>query len=139
MAYLSHALMNQRIRPLFRAAAHIIAGAATVIAGTAQAGVDFSREILPLLSENCFQCHGPDANHRKADLRLDMEEDAKKERDGIAAIVPGKRAASSIYLRMTSTDSDEVMPPPEAHKKITPAQVELIGQWIDEGAEWGQL
>lgn len=137
MAYPCDALMNQRIRPLFRTAALVIAGAAAVFAGTAQAGVDFSREILPLLSENCFQCHGPDANHRKADLRLDMEEDAKKERDGVAAIVPGKRAASLIYLRMTSTDSDEVMPPPEAHKKITPAQVELIGQWIDEGANWG--
>ncbi|MGK0187999.1 MAG: hypothetical protein ACI9R3_003791 [Verrucomicrobiales bacterium] len=109
-----------------------------VFVSPAVAEVRFSREILPLLSENCFQCHGPDANHRKADLRLDIEEDAKRTREGgAAAIVPGKREASMIYQRMTSADPDEVMPPPEVHKKITREQVELIGQWIDEGAPWG--
>ncbi|MCB1100110.1 MAG: PSD1 domain-containing protein [Verrucomicrobiae bacterium] len=104
---------------------------------SADGKVSFSREILPLLSNNCFQCHGPDANHRKADLRLDVEEEAKKVRDASSAVVPGSRSESTVYQRLISTDPDEVMPPAEAHKTISRAEVELIGKWIDEGAEWG--
>ncbi len=99
--------------------------------------VSFSRDILPILSDNCFYCHGPDANHRKADLRLDIEEEAKKDRDGTVAIVPGKSSESELFLRLVSEDPDEVMPPPKAHKTLTKRQISLIGQWIDQGAQWG--
>ena len=99
--------------------------------------VRFSRDILPILSDNCFSCHGPDAGHRKADLRLDLEEEAKKERDGVVAIVPGKSAESDLYLRLISEDRDEIMPPPKAHKVLTKQQIALVGKWIDQGAPWG--
>lgn len=99
---------------------------------------DFSREILPILSENCFHCHGQDAKARKADLRLDREEEAKKATDGHAAIVPGKSNLSSIIERMQSSDPDEVMPPPDSNRKISPGDLEKISQWIDGGAKWGE-
>lgn len=100
--------------------------------------VNFSREILPILSDNCFYCHGPDAGHRKAKLRLDDEADAKKERKGEAVIVPGDSAKSLLVARITTTDTDDLMPPPDSHKKLSASQIELLKRWIDEGARWGQ-
>ncbi len=102
------------------------------------AGPDYSRDILPILSENCFFCHGQDPKARKADLRLDVEADAKRVVDGIAAIVPGKSGQSTIMERMLTHETDDVMPPPKSNRKVTPAQIELIRQWIDSGANWGQ-
>ena len=101
------------------------------------APVDFSRQIRPILSENCFFCHGPDEKKREAGLRLDDETEAKKNRDGVTAIVPGKPEASELLLRILSRDPDEVMPPPKQHKIIPAAQVELLRQWIAQGAPWG--
>jgi mono/diheme cytochrome c family protein len=107
--------------------------------GSLQAGTpDFSREILPILSENCFHCHGQDGKARKADLRLDREEEAKKYVDGHAAIVPGKSDLSAIIERMRSSDPDEVMPPPDSNRRISPEDLEKIAQWIDGGAKWGE-
>jgi hypothetical protein len=94
--------------------------------------VMFNRDIRPILSDNCFACHGPDKNHRKADLRLDVRDDAVKAK----AIVPGKPAASELFARVTSTDADSVMPPPDSHKKLTAAQKELLRRWIAEGAAY---
>ncbi len=106
---------------------------------TAAAGkVDFSREILPVLSDNCFYCHGPDAKHRKADLRLDDETGAKEPHDGPAAIVAGQSSQSGLMARVLSKDPEELMPPPDSHKKLTPAQIETLRRWIDEGAVWGE-
>ena len=79
--------------------------------------VDFSREILPILSDRCFHCHGPDKSHRKAKLRLDLESEAKKDRDGLFAVFPGDPEESEICLRSISDDEDEVMPPPDSHRK----------------------
>jgi hypothetical protein len=104
---------------------------------TLPAAVDFSRQIRPILSENCFFCHGPDANKREAGLRLDEEAEAKKSRDGVSAVVPGRPDQSALLQRILSTDPDEVMPPPQQHKVISPEQVELLHQWIAEGAPWG--
>lgn len=98
------------------------------------ATLDFSRDIQPLLSENCYHCHGQDANERKGDLRLDVEKDAKAAK----AVVAGKSHESSLIERIFSTDPDEVMPTPKSNRKLTEAQKQLLKQWIDEGAKWGK-
>jgi hypothetical protein len=98
------------------------------------ATIDFSRDIQPILSENCYHCHGQDANERKGDLRLDVEKDAKAAK----AVVAGKSHESSLIERIFSTDPDEVMPTPKSNRKLTEAQKLLLKQWIDEGAKWGK-
>lgn len=103
---------------------------------SAAAPLDFNRDIRPILSDNCFACHGFDANKRKADLRLDTPEGAYQAIDGIQPIKPGDPAASSIITRILTTDADEIMPPPESHKKITSQQAEILQQWIKEGAKY---
>ena len=101
--------------------------------------VSFRRQILPLLSERCFACHGPDEQTREADLRLDRREDATAQRDEGAAIVPGKPEESALLRRLTTTDPDLVMPPPDSgKKKLSPKEVTLIRQWIAEGAPWSR-
>lgn len=102
--------------------------------GVAQAAerVEFNRDVRPILSENCFQCHGPDKNKRKAKLRLDERESAITKK----AIVPGKPDMSELVTRIFSAETNEVMPPPESHKKLTPAQKETLKRWIAEGAEY---
>jgi Protein of unknown function (DUF1553)/Protein of unknown function (DUF1549)/Planctomycete cytochrome C len=100
----------------------------------AQAPVDFRRDVLPILSENCFTCHGPDAKTRKADLRLDVKESALRTKD--AVIVPGKSSESELFERVSSTDGDEVMPPPKSGKKLAPGQIDVLKKWIDQGASW---
>ena len=96
--------------------------------------VSFNHDIRPILSENCFYCHGPDPSHREADLRIDLEEAAKADLGGYAAIVPGDREASELWMRIT--DQIDPMPPVKSHKSLTPDEVELIGRWIDEGANY---
>ncbi|MBN9117573.1 MAG: PSD1 domain-containing protein, partial [Planctomycetes bacterium] len=97
--------------------------------------VDFARDVLPILSDACFKCHGPDAQARKGDLRLDTKGDALA-KDG--PIVPGRSADSRLVERITSGDADLVMPPPKANKKLKPEQVAVLKKWIDQGAPWGQ-
>ena len=108
-----------------------VAAFAPATAGEADA-VSFNRDIRPILSDNCFYCHGPDASHRQADLRLDLRDEAL----AANAIVPGKPAESSIVSRINSTDPDELMPPPESHKKLDARQKALLARWIDQGAEY---
>ncbi len=111
--------------------------AVSVLCLSAHAGeVSFQRDIRPILSDTCFQCHGPDPESRKANLRLDVHAEATADRDGHAAIVPGNPDASALIARILSTDPDELMPPPESKKVLTPEQKELFRQWIAEGAEW---
>lgn len=98
--------------------------------------VDFNRDIRPILSANCFYCHGPDEEDRKADLRLDLKDGAFAEHDGVAAIVPGDLEASELWYRIISTDPDDIMPPPESKKVLTAEQKALVKQWLEEGAEW---
>jgi hypothetical protein len=105
-------------------------------AGLGAAPLEFNRDVRPILSENCYQCHGQDAGTREAKLRLDEREGATQVRDGYAAIMPGQPDASEIIRRIVSTDATEVMPPPEAHKRVTPAQVEVLRRWIAEGAAY---
>ena len=102
------------------------------------AAVDFSRDIRPILSDSCFHCHGPDAEHREADLRLDVREGALVDLGGYAAIVPGDSGKSELLSRLLSEDPDELMPPPDSGKELTKEQIELIRRWIDQGADWPQ-
>ncbi|HEX4591865.1 MAG TPA: DUF1549 domain-containing protein, partial [Gemmataceae bacterium] len=101
--------------------------------------VDFDRQIRPLLSDHCFTCHGPDEAKRKAKLRLDSKEGVFGElRDGGRAVVPGKPDESELVRRISSTDADEVMPPPGKAKPLTPAEIDLFKRWIAGGAPWNQ-
>jgi hypothetical protein len=100
--------------------------------------IDFSKQIRPILSENCFFCHGPDEKKREAGLRLDDETSSKKNNDGVIAVVPGNPEKSALIERVLSKDPDEVMPPPKQHKTISPAQVALLKEWIKQGAKWGK-
>ena len=107
------------------------------VAGSASgAEIDFNRDIRPILSSNCFVCHGPNAHDRKADLRLDTPEGAVKLRDGVRAIDPGKLAESELLFRIATDDKDELMPPPESHKVLSAEQKSLLKQWVLSGAEY---
>ena len=98
--------------------------------------VDFNRDVRPILSEACFQCHGPDKAKRKAGLRLDTKAGAFADSGGGPVIVPGMAEESELVARVTSDDPDEVMPPPESGKSLTPAQVATLRRWVEQGAEW---
>ncbi len=99
----------------------------------------FSRDVLPILSDNCLACHGQDEKHRKGGLRLDTEDGAKAVKDGVAAIVPRKLRESELLKRILSNDEDELMPPPKSHKpKLGPEQVATLTRWIEAGAPWGK-
>ena len=100
--------------------------------------ISFSRQIRPILSENCIACHGPDEKARKGKLRLDDEQDAKRDRKGDFVVLPGKPEQSELIKRIESTDPDDVMPPPKQHKTIPAAQVALLKAWIKQGAPWGR-
>lgn len=102
------------------------------VAGPAVADeLSFNRDVRPILSDACFYCHGPDAAHREAGLRLDVEEEAKD-----YAVVPGDLDASELVARITAEDPDMQMPPPESGKQLTEDQIELLKKWIDQGAEY---
>ena len=99
--------------------------------------IDFAREIRPILSEHCFTCHGPDSNKRKGDLRLDIKESAfGKAKSGNSAIVPGDPDHSELLRRIATHDADDVMPPPDEPKQLTPAHKDLLKRWIQDGATW---
>jgi hypothetical protein len=101
------------------------------------AKVDFNREVRPILSDNCFACHGPDVQKIKGGLRLDLRDAAlATAKSGKAAIVSGKPQESELVRRLETKDPDDVMPPPESHKTLTAAQRATLIQWITEGAEY---
>ncbi|MBI3465044.1 MAG: DUF1549 domain-containing protein, partial [Planctomycetes bacterium] len=110
--------------------------AAPAAAVAAEGVVDFSRDIRPILSGACFQCHGPDEGERQADLRLDTREGAFADLGGHFAIVAGKPDESELWRRITSDDPDERMPPADSGKVLTAKQIELIRTWITQGARW---
>jgi mono/diheme cytochrome c family protein len=108
---------------------------ATADGPPARQTIDFNAQIRPILSENCFACHGPDERQRKAKLRFDQIEGALAQRpDGGFVIKAGKAAESELVLRITSSDPDLQMPPAKSNKKLTLQQIELLSQWIDQGA-----
>ncbi|MCU0961818.1 MAG: PSD1 and planctomycete cytochrome C domain-containing protein [Pirellulaceae bacterium] len=96
------------------------------------AQVEFNRDVRPILSDNCFYCHGPDANHREADLRLDIRDEALDS----GAIVPEEPAESELIARIQEEDPDLRMPPPQSHKTLTDRQKALLQRWIEQGAAY---
>jgi hypothetical protein len=103
----------------------MLAGAATAFAAS-PTPLSFNRDFRPILSENCFQYHGPDANRRKGDLRLDSREAALE----AMAFVPGNPDKSELVRRIFETDEEERMPPIDSHRSLTPAQKQLLQWWV---------
>src|SRR5215471_11098098 len=110
----------------------------TILAGPAgPAKVDFNRDVRPVLAENCFACHGPDEEKRKAKLRLDVRDIAlQPAKSGAVPIVPGSAEKSELLKRVTNPDEDERMPPLKTGKHLNDAQIAVLRRWIDEGAEY---
>lgn len=114
--------------------------ALALIASTAcdvgAAEIDFNRDIRPILSDKCYQCHGPDSAHRAADLRFDIEEAAKADLGGYRAVDVESPDESEMLARIDSDDEDVVMPPPEAHKPLSDKDKQTLRDWIAAGAPW---
>jgi hypothetical protein len=100
------------------------------------APVDFSRDVLPILSKNCFACHGPDEQARKAELRLDTREGALRTSNPV--IQPGNSAASELVRRISRPTAAGRMPPARAKRQLSPNEIQLLRRWVDEGAVWGR-
>ncbi|MCR9199338.1 MAG: PSD1 and planctomycete cytochrome C domain-containing protein [Planctomycetaceae bacterium] len=100
-------------------------------AAPTDSSIQFNQDVRAILSEHCFECHGPDAENRSADLRLDVEDDAHA-----YAISPGDLNASPLWERVTSADADVVMPPPEAKKPLSEKQIDTLKRWIQQGAQY---
>ncbi len=99
--------------------------------------VDFNREVRPILSNSCFQCHGPDEGSRQIELRLDTKAGAFADLGGEAVIVPGDPEASELWQRVSSDDPDVRMPPTDSNQEaLTPAQIDTLRRWIEQGADW---
>ena len=100
--------------------------------------VDFNRDIRPILSDNCFECHGPDAEQRQTELRLDTRDGLFRTTDEHSSVVPGDFAKSELFRRISSSDPDERMPPLDSGRMLTARQISAIKQWIESGAGWQQ-
>ncbi len=114
--------------------------AVSLVAGAAAAAppgrVEFNRDVRPILADKCFACHGPDANRRKAGLRLDLETNARAERHGVRAVVPGRPQDSDLIARVTSTKASGRMPPARSGKRLAPAEIDILRRWIAQGAAY---
>ena len=120
--------------PCRRLPAAFLAASALASAAAAQQ-VSFARDVLPILSDRCFQCHGPDEQAREAGLRLDERDALTRDRGGYAVVAPGDADKSELIARLTATD-DDVMPPRHTNLTVSEAEVETLRRWIDAGAEW---
>ena len=100
-----------------------------------EAAIDFSRDVRPILSDHCFACHGPDANKREADMRLDTEAGLRGDGEHAGVVTPFQLDASELYRRITAGE-DERMPPVEFHKPLSSEQIDLLRRWIEQGAVW---
>ena len=106
--------------------------AVAAVAARAEQPLDFNRDVRPILSENCFYCHGQDGQKREADLRLDYRQAAID----AGAIVPGEPGASTLLERIHSTDHDVLMPPPDSNRRLSAEQKKILDRWIKDGAEY---
>lgn len=128
---------NKRWLRLWSTLLVLFAAFQSVKAAEPTKAIDFNRDIRPILSDNCFSCHGPDEQKRKAKLRLDTKEGLLVSHDG-EIVKPGKLDESELFQRIVSTEKDEVMPPPETNKHLKTEQVALIRKWIEQGAPYQQ-
>ena len=129
--YIPHKLAAR----LAMAAATLLMGTTVLTANNEDGSVDFNRDIRPILANHCYHCHGPDANTRQADLRLDTQTGIAEQREP-PLIVQHRPAASELIHRITTSDSDVQMPPAESNRELTAAQVQLLTRWIQQGAEY---
>ncbi|MFQ3225399.1 MAG: hypothetical protein ACI8Z5_001659 [Lentimonas sp.] len=110
---------------------------AATVSANKDATIRFNRDVRPILSDNCFHCHGPDKNTREADLRLDTHEGILTElSDGRRTIIPGDPENSEFYKRIITTETDMIMPPLNSHKHLKAEHIQLFRDWIAQGAEW---
>ena len=133
--------MRRRSQPAWHqlAVATLLAGLLHFIdspAGADDHTLDFNRDIRPILSDNCYQGHGPDANRRKAGLRLDTEAGAFRNEDGGRPFVVGKPSESEAYRRITTAAANDLMPPPDSGRALTDREKELVRRWVEQGAKW---
>jgi mono/diheme cytochrome c family protein len=124
------------VRPAISLAAFCFCVRFALAAGPA---IDFNRDIRPIISDNCISCHGPDKEKRKANLRLDEQASSRGElKDGKHAVVPNHPDQSELIARITTQDEDDVMPPRKTNKKLTPAQIEKLRDWIAAGGNYAK-
>src|SRR5437762_1493231 len=136
--------MNRRMPARARLTALTLLATYSIVASFAasakkQSGtepVDFSSQIRPLISSKCFSCHGQDESSRKAKLRLDLRDEAIKDHKGTRAIVPGDAANSEMVRRITATDADDIMPPPQPGRTLSAVEIDLLKRWIQQGAPY---
>ena len=120
----------------FRISAALAASAIFAGAVRAEDTVQFNRDIRPILTENCYYCHGPDPGTRKEGLRFDRPEGFFEKRDAGVPVVPGNAKESTLVERVLAEDADDIMPPPKSKKKLTAQQKELVKKWVEQGAKW---
>lgn len=126
-----------RFRLITPALALFAAGLLAARAADSAGQIEFNRDIRPILSDACFACHGPDAEHRKGKLRFDLKEEAfKAGKSDEIAIVPGHPEKSELMARVTAKDEDDRMPPLKTGKTLTSQQIDLLSRWIKQGAPW---
>ena len=100
--------------------------------------VDYNRDVRPVLSRNCFACHGRDPDHREKGLRLDVRDDALRDRDGVTAVVPGSPDESELIAKVVEEDESLRMPPRKAGPRLKPAEVEVLKRWVAQGAPYAE-
>jgi hypothetical protein len=110
--------------------------ACSVARGAVPEKIEFNRDVRPILSDNCYFCHGPDKNHRKADLRLDTKAGFFTVIDDATPVVPGNVEKSELFRRITTHDEDDHMPPKKSGKTLSDGQIAIIKKWIEQGAPW---
>lgn len=123
-------------RSLALAAAICVCCFAEPVSAAEPATVDFNRDVRPILSDHCFECHGPDAEQRQAELRLDSKDGLFRKAAEHQNVVAGNSAKSELFRRITTADPDERMPPSDSGRKLTADQISTIKRWIESGAEW---
>jgi mono/diheme cytochrome c family protein len=116
----------------------VLVGTAGATAAEPTPQVDFNRDVRPILSKNCFACHGSDDGHRARNLRLDRRDDAVKERRKGTPIVPGRPEASLMIGRVTAADDDTRMPPAEVGGRLSAEQIDALKRWIAQGAPYAE-
>jgi hypothetical protein len=129
----------RRLMPLLVCVVGYVCPVAVLAAGTdapVPERIDFNRDVRPILSENCFACHGPDKGKRKAGLRLDTREGLFTAIGGRHPAVAGRPGESEIYKRVVTKDDDERMPDPKSGKTLSPREIAVIKRWIEQGAEF---
>ena len=128
--------MNRTIVFRLFACFTILSATTTSLLSAEGGSIEFNRDVRPILSDFCFACHGPDKNHRQADLRLDTAAGLLGEAEKSGVVVPGKPAESELLRRILLADGEEKMPPAEFGKQLDPQQIEILSKWIEQGGKF---